>query len=407
MADGSFSPLDPQELLDRTFTSVRRGFDQTEVRQLLARVADQLQVARDREAALELLLAEAEIRVEASDPLDPDHLTKLLGDETARILDAARAAATEIRLRADESARRLLDEAKAEGEELAAGIIDAARLEAREIVRLAEQFRDELGASPAPSADPEAGRGETEGSAVVQSTPVEPVAPSPARRRRTEESRTTDLFARLREAQAEAAPVDPPKPKPARRRRTTPTPAPEIAPAPAPAPVTANAPTAEVVTEHAPAPAAPPVPVAAAIDLAPTARRLKRELSDDQNLMLSALGGPGSRRPRPEGEPGPDLRPSIERYVAIIEASLLESTAVRGPAVEESALQAAHALLTPLRDRVDAVLGGGAGDGSGEISDDAAEHLRACFREVRSHGVDAALASVLPLLESAVHTPEG
>lgn len=182
-------PEDLASLLDPTFTVVRRGYDQTEVRRALILLAGELRAGREREALLSRLLAEAEQRAEAIDPLDPSHLTKLLGDEVARILDAARAAAVEIRVRADDAATRLFDETKSEAAADAAAIIEQAQREAREILDLATEQRDER--------RDERRDGTRDGTVPT----IEPAVPVHQRRSGIDPARTADLFASLRQAQ--------------------------------------------------------------------------------------------------------------------------------------------------------------------------------------------------------------
>lgn len=127
------------DLIDPTFTMVRRGYDRAEVQRAIGRLVAELRAVEERERELLRRLAEAERRVDAVDPLDPSHLTKLLGDEVARILDAARAAAAEIRVRADDAATRLFEETKAEAAADAAAIIEQAQREARQLLDGVEQ----------------------------------------------------------------------------------------------------------------------------------------------------------------------------------------------------------------------------------------------------------------------------
>ena len=216
-------PADFESLLEPRFAVVRRGYDQAEVRRLLQQIVGELRAAAEREAALLGRLEEAEARATALDPLDPAHLTKLLGDEVAQILDAARAAVTEIRLRADEAATRLFDETKAEAGAEAAAIIDRAEHEAREIVRLAADGRD--GTPPVSPTE-----------VIVVEPPIEPpVEPPmkqqvqspgrPSRRRVDDPNRTAGLFASLREQQqVQTTPKSPGPPKssgPAKRSGST------------------------------------------------------------------------------------------------------------------------------------------------------------------------------------------
>jgi len=91
------APIDPDRILEHSFTAVRRGYDPLEVQRYLLQIANQLRSNRDREAELRHTLDEAEKRTAPIDDLDPSQLTRLLGQETARVLEAAQSAASEIR----------------------------------------------------------------------------------------------------------------------------------------------------------------------------------------------------------------------------------------------------------------------------------------------------------------------
>lgn len=102
-----------------TFTSVRRGFDQNEVRELLRMVAAELGRLQEREKFLERELRAAQHSQQPTAAmLDEDVVTKLLGEEAARILKTAREGAAQIRTRAEEGAARLLREATDEAQRL-------------------------------------------------------------------------------------------------------------------------------------------------------------------------------------------------------------------------------------------------------------------------------------------------
>ena len=165
------APIDPDRILEHTFTAVRRGYDPLEVQRYLLQIANQLRSGRDREAELRHQLEEADKRTAPIDDLDPAQLARLLGDETARVLEAAQGAAGEIKAKAEENVARLLREARdesqqmredaesvlsrktAEAEEAAAAIraeaeaaIEAARAEAAELVEAGRQEgRDMVG----------------------------------------------------------------------------------------------------------------------------------------------------------------------------------------------------------------------------------------------------------------------
>jgi cell division septum initiation protein DivIVA len=115
MAESS-SPIDPDRILEHPFTAVRKGYDPLEVQRYLLQVANQLRAAREREAELRSQLDQAEKRTAPIDQLDPSQLTKLLGQETARVLEAAQSASEEIRSKAEENVARLLREARDEAQ---------------------------------------------------------------------------------------------------------------------------------------------------------------------------------------------------------------------------------------------------------------------------------------------------
>lgn len=120
-------PSSPAAVADASFGTVRRGFDQSEVRDFLRMVAAELGRLQERERFLE-----RELRASQSDPdlssvqLDDEALTRLLGEETARVLTTARESAVEIRQKAEQSASQLLSEASDE----AARVREEAEIEA-------------------------------------------------------------------------------------------------------------------------------------------------------------------------------------------------------------------------------------------------------------------------------------
>lgn len=123
----------PDEVAARSFPTTFRGFDPSEVRRYLASVAAALSAAADREVALREELARAKASL-ARPEIDESVLMAALGEETTRVLVAARAAATDIRVSADENAAQTLLRAHEEAEALRA----AARSEADAMTRTAE-----------------------------------------------------------------------------------------------------------------------------------------------------------------------------------------------------------------------------------------------------------------------------
>ena len=163
--------LSPEEVSRRTFATVFRGFDPTEVRAYLRRVSDELGVARERQRHLEHLLADAQHRSSAPPPpLDEATLTSALGEETARVLHTARQAAVDIKAKAEENVERLLHQAhedaarireesegiyavkeaeataaseaiRSEAQQQAEAVVEAAREQARAMLEEAKEVR--------------------------------------------------------------------------------------------------------------------------------------------------------------------------------------------------------------------------------------------------------------------------
>ncbi|MET0661646.1 MAG: DivIVA domain-containing protein [Ilumatobacteraceae bacterium] len=108
-------PSSPASVADAAFGTSRRGFDQTEVRDFLRMVAAELGRLQERERFLERELRTAQTNPDLDNVrFDDATLTRLLGEETARVLSTAREAATEIREKAELNAARLLSEASDE-----------------------------------------------------------------------------------------------------------------------------------------------------------------------------------------------------------------------------------------------------------------------------------------------------
>jgi DivIVA domain-containing protein len=110
-------PSSPSAVAAATFTSTRRGYEPAEVRDLLRMVAAELARLQERETFLEReLRASSRTVVSPTAPLDEEMVTRLLGEEAARILYTAREGAAQIKTRAEEGAARLLREANEEAQ---------------------------------------------------------------------------------------------------------------------------------------------------------------------------------------------------------------------------------------------------------------------------------------------------
>jgi DivIVA domain-containing protein len=157
--------LSPESIEARSFTSGFRGYDQSEVREFLGRVAAEVRAYRERTERLESAWHSAEERAARPPVLDEDTLMAAVGDETATILRAARAAAADVRTRAATDAERILSEAEAQAaqiraeaegvmgrevaaaEEAASRIVESARSEAAETTERARTDADAIRAA--------------------------------------------------------------------------------------------------------------------------------------------------------------------------------------------------------------------------------------------------------------------
>ncbi len=109
--------LAPDDVARHTFASVRRGFDPTEVRDYLESIATGLRGTAQREQELLAALADAEQRA-ANPVIDETMLTAAVGKETARVLQSAHDAASEMVANAQAEASRMLAEATQTSERL-------------------------------------------------------------------------------------------------------------------------------------------------------------------------------------------------------------------------------------------------------------------------------------------------
>ena len=112
-------PSSPSAVSTASFATSRKGFEQGEVRDFLRMVAAELARLQEREKFLERELRSAQRgTTNASVALDEEVVTRMLGEEAARILSTAREAASTIKVRAEEHASRVLREATDEAQRL-------------------------------------------------------------------------------------------------------------------------------------------------------------------------------------------------------------------------------------------------------------------------------------------------
>lgn len=156
-------PASPERVADATFSTGRRGYHQDEVRDFLRMVSAELGRLHERERFLE-----RELRSAHSNPdldtaqFDDETLIRLVGEETFRVLAAARESANEIRMKAEQSAARILTEAsdeasrrreeaeveasrlRADAAKDAEAEIDLAKQQGREMVNEARAYRERV-----------------------------------------------------------------------------------------------------------------------------------------------------------------------------------------------------------------------------------------------------------------------
>ncbi len=132
--------IDPGEAATREFSRARKGYDPTEVRVHITRLTDEIRRLRGVETALETQVELARSQALDLESLDPATISRALGEETVRVIDAAREAATEIRSKAEENAGRLVREAQERASELTR---EAEELRARS-EREAQELREDV-----------------------------------------------------------------------------------------------------------------------------------------------------------------------------------------------------------------------------------------------------------------------
>jgi DivIVA domain-containing protein len=106
-------PSSPASVAEASFNTTRRGYNADEVRAFLVSVAAEIGRLQERERQLEAELREARESAPSLE-LDDETVTKLLGEETLRVLQTARESASQIKVRAEENAARTVREASDE-----------------------------------------------------------------------------------------------------------------------------------------------------------------------------------------------------------------------------------------------------------------------------------------------------
>jgi DivIVA domain-containing protein len=146
----------PEAIAERSFSQVKRGYAESEVRAYLRMLSSDFAaaVARERELVARVRELEDQLNKPTLPPSDQD-LIAALGEETARVLGQARESAIELKNKAEEHARRVVREAQETARELRTTTQqaveaktreaeDAARNRAKEIVGEARALRERV-----------------------------------------------------------------------------------------------------------------------------------------------------------------------------------------------------------------------------------------------------------------------
>jgi DivIVA domain-containing protein len=135
--------LDATGIARRQFSTARKGYDPAEVRAFLHELSDLVGRLQRAEAHERERAERAESRAHLAEQLDEHRLVELLGEETARVLEAARDAAGDIRSKAEESAARMVREAQVEARALTEQADREAAARRTEILSEADALRRE------------------------------------------------------------------------------------------------------------------------------------------------------------------------------------------------------------------------------------------------------------------------
>ena len=156
-------PSQPSSVSTAAFALSRRGYDQAEVRDFLRMVAAELARLQEREKFLEHELRQAQRSAPTQAiALDEEVVTRMLGEEAARILQTARDGAAAIKARAEEHCHRMVREVTDEAERLRTEVelevarrrqdsitdaeaeINMAKQQGREMVNEARAYREKV-----------------------------------------------------------------------------------------------------------------------------------------------------------------------------------------------------------------------------------------------------------------------
>src|SRR5262245_41200796 len=97
-------PTSPASVAEAGFSTSRRGFNADEVRAFLTSVAAEMGRLNERERQLEAELRASRASSTGRAEIDDETVAAMLGEETLRVLQTARESASQIKVRAEDSA---------------------------------------------------------------------------------------------------------------------------------------------------------------------------------------------------------------------------------------------------------------------------------------------------------------
>ncbi len=162
--------VDPDAILRQPFSTVRKGYDPLEVQKYLMALATELRAGRERERLLERQVADATKRAAQLEHLSPQRLTSMLGEETAKVIDAANTASSDIRTKAEENVARLLRDAQEQANRMrqeAEAVLERKTAEAEEAAARIRSQSEEILQQARIDADADAEQGRERGREMV------------------------------------------------------------------------------------------------------------------------------------------------------------------------------------------------------------------------------------------------
>lgn len=147
----SASNIRPEDIVRKSFTVVKRGYDPDQIRIYLEQIAAELSHLIERETRLRQQVHEMQTAQDKPPVVDEETITKILGQETAKILSSAREAARDLLARTSSEAaetksqaQKLLEQKLQEAETLKSDILESANKHYSQVMDQAESEKEAL-----------------------------------------------------------------------------------------------------------------------------------------------------------------------------------------------------------------------------------------------------------------------